>query len=64
MHFDVSLKCLSSRLSHRVVLITGAAADADGSDHFAFALERNASREDHNFSVIRGVDSEKLSARL
>src|ERR1019366_805457 len=47
-----------------MVLLARAAADADGAYNFAVALQRDTAREDHNLAVVRGMDAEKLSARL
>ena len=49
---------------HRVVLVARPAADADGADDFAVALQRNAAGEDHDASVVGGVNAEELAARL
>src|ERR1700674_3361674 len=47
-----------------VVLIARAAAHADGTHNLAATLQRDATGEDHDLAVVRGMDAEKLSARL
>ena len=47
-----------------MVLFARASADADGADDFARALERDAAGEDHDFTIVGGVDAEELVAGL
>src|ERR1700691_22806 len=47
-----------------VILVAGAAADADRAYYLAVFLKRDTARENHDLSVIRGVDAKELAARL
>jgi hypothetical protein len=47
-----------------VVLIARAAAHADGTHNLAATLQWDAAGEDHDLAVVRGMDAEKLPARL
>ena len=47
-----------------MILIAGAAADADGAHNLAVPLERDAAGKNHDLPVVGGVDAEKLSTRL
>ena len=47
-----------------VVLVSGSAAYADRADDLAVLFQRNSAREDHDFSVVRGVNSKELISGL
>lgn len=48
----VALKSRRARFGNRVILLAGAAGDADGTDDFAVFFQRNAARENHYFAVV------------
>ena len=48
----------------RVVLIARTTAHADGANHLAIFLQRDAAGKDHDLAIIRGMDAEELPARL
>ena len=56
------------RLAHapgdHVIGARGIAADTNGADNFAVALERNAAGKDHYLPIVAGIDAEELPARL
>lgn len=60
----VTSKGLRPGFRHCMVLFPHPAADSDGAKDVAATFERNASREYHDPSIIGGVDSEELIARL
>ncbi len=47
-----------------LILLARTAADADGADHVAVLLQRNAAGENHDAAVIGTVNAEELLARL
>jgi hypothetical protein len=47
---------------NRVVLIPGSTADTDGPDDPSVLLERDAAGEDHDASVVGGMNPEELAA--
>src|SRR4051812_33145954 len=47
-----------------LILLAHSAADADATDYFSSALQRNSSGEDHDATVVRYMDAEELAARL
>src|SRR5271170_2561110 len=49
---------------YRVVLLSGATTNSDGTDDFAVLFERDAAGEDHDLAVVGGVDAEELVAGL
>src|SRR6516162_1740408 len=53
-----------ARLSDCVILIARAAADPNCTNHFPVSFQRNSARENHDPAIIRGVNTEELSARL
>src|SRR5690349_2991962 len=61
---SIRLKRRDPGLGHRMILLTRAAAHADGAHNPAIALERNASRKDHNPPVVGRVYAEELPSRL
>src|SRR5689334_14242011 len=58
------LKGLRAGFRHGVVLVAGAAADADRADDFPVTFQGDAAGEDHDFPVVGSVDSEELAAGL
>jgi len=42
-------------------LIAAAATDANRADHLALPFERNSAGEDHDFAVIRRMNTEELA---
>src|SRR5579863_5467208 len=58
------LETRRSRLRHRMVLLARSSTYADRTHHLAIALQRYATGKDHDFPIVRGVNSEKLSSRL
>ncbi len=53
-----------ARFGYGVVLVSRAAADANGTHDFAIELQRNAAGKYHDFAAIRSMDSKKLAAGL
>lgn len=51
-------------LGDGVVLIARASAHSDGADDLAIFLERDSTREDHDFPVIGSMDTKELPAGL
>jgi len=47
-----------------MILLAGAAADADRTDHCLSLHQRNATGEDHDFSIVGSVQPVEISARL
>ena len=58
------LKSGCSHFRNRVILLAASARNADGADDLTVFLQRNATRENHHFAVIRGVNAKKLVTRL
>ncbi len=54
----------STRFGDCVVLVAGAAADADCAYDFSILLQGDAPGEDHDLAVIARVDAEELVAGL
>lgn len=54
----------SSGLGYRMILLTGAAGNANGPHNFGIALYWDATAKDHDLAVVRGVDTEELVAGL
>lgn len=48
----------------RVILLAGASADADGTDHDAVARQRDAAGEDRHLAAVGVLDAEELLIRL
>src|SRR5689334_2371488 len=61
---SLPLERFRARLGDGLILFPHAAADADRAHHLISALQRNASRENHDPPVIRSVNSKELVARL
>ena len=59
---DDFLKRACAGFRHSVVLIARTATYSDGTHDFAVTLQGNASGEDHDFAIVRGVNPEKLAA--
>jgi hypothetical protein len=58
------VECLRARFRDRLVMLAGTAAYADSADHLAGPTEGNPACENHHASLIGGVDTKELTARL
>lgn len=58
------LNCSGAGFGDGVILLSGAAADADGANDLAILAQRNSTGEDHDAAVIGDVNAEELIARL
>jgi hypothetical protein len=58
------LKCISRGLRHSLILLSRSAAYTDRANDFSAALQGNATGKDHDSTVIRDMNAEKLPARL
>jgi hypothetical protein len=57
-------KCRGTRLGHRLILLSGSTAGADGPNYLPASLERNSTGENHDAACIRDVYSEELTSGL
>src|SRR5205807_10342908 len=57
-------ECARAGFGDGLVLLAGAAADAEATDDFTALLEGDAAGEDHDLAVVGGGDAEELAAGL
>src|SRR6266851_5323428 len=59
-----NLECFGASFRHRVILLSGTAANAHTAYHFPPAFQRDAAGEYHHAPMVGHLDSEELTARL
>src|SRR5690349_976047 len=59
-----STKGCGAGFRHRLILLTRAAAHANGTDDLPGAFERNAARKDHDAAAVGGMNAVELRTGL